>query len=416
MMKPLVTALAFATFLSAGCVGAGRAKSDLYLTELRAIRNIEDGAAWIALARAYMEHGKPEEARHAMMFAHQADPELFAKEFGLDSAEPPGKAELELIQDPTKDEHWGNAGDYYASRGDKKRAALCYARAVSLDPSDGEWREKLIALGEGDAQFMEQYLPELTENAPQAAAEALQHLGRNDDALRAYMTSMEMEPSQEARNGIEKLAGSSDELFLILEERAKASEHDEILGLYALMLSRRGDQSAACEYFTKALSRDEGDDEWQGMKRRTCRGHSAEGVTTAELENGDVPAALREASQPDLLEVYQRLKQPNGQPEAAKLLEEFAQEEDHLRALFSPLLAAIRGQSMLQVAQSFQERLNDNDEANGKLGDEFLRKGQLPKALEAYQRALALDPEDGEWIWKRYLTEALIQGRIKPSR
>lgn len=337
-----------------GCTSVRKAQQGI-------MANPADPNAWVDLGDAYRRRLRKESAREAYQRALNLDAQNEDARDGLAATQ--GRVHRdpvvrEAMQNPTNDEAWGDAGDYYASLGMAEEALSAYTYALQLDATDSEWQRKIAAMAGVD------HLIEL--------------LGNQIDSM-----------------------------------------GDEGIGDLADRLRESGRIDEACDFYRRALSMDPTDTEWLD-RIAECDGvqggqNGASGGGTVTDGGGSAAATdilrSRVFSNPELLQELGLAHAQAGELEdAANYL--------HSALLLQPtngntleMYVAVTGKTRLQVLEQLIEEVPENDELIGEMGDQMLADGRPQEALVYYRRAVEIDDDDPEWNSKKNLLEGILSAR-----
>lgn len=322
--------------------------------EAAVLRSPSDGEVWIGLARAHVANGDATAASAAYSRAvalGASDPALVRQlgipEIPVDTGYPGGESlHRAALANPDDDELWGDLGDYYRSLGDPETALSHYTYAFSVDPGDSEWVQNIVELG-----------------GPDAVAEIIESLRR----------------------------GATD---------------DEALGDLGDLLREAEAYEEACDLYRQAFDQDPHDSEWE-RKVRQCDDDPSSWEDTAidtgargliggggygygafggDTGSGPVAADLALA----------RAAAISGDKEKAleHLDNVLESEPSNWEAMVTRAL--LTNKTVNEVQAEIAETAED-DEVWGDLGDQLVFAGQYRDAIEAYTKALELDPTDSEW-------------------
>ena len=325
------------------------------------VANPESPDAWVELGDAYTRRLKRRRAREAYGRALSIDAEheaASAKLARLSSRRNPRIVKAAL-RDPTNDEMWGDAGDYYMSMGMHEEALGAYQHALRLDPADSEWHRAVINLGDVDAVM-------------DVISDSIEHAS------------------------------------------------DETLGDMADILRENGRTAEACALYQRAQQMDPTDSEWT-PRIAECSGVALPdgGQIEAALSGMDT---LSSSSPMELMrsQVYadDELLTRLGIAHAKAGDLENARRYLHSSLLLSPAknatlesFAAVTGQTRLEILERLVDEVPDNDEVLGELGDQLLAEGRAQEAAAHYRLALEIDDDDPEWTEKLALLEAIDEHR-----
>jgi len=256
----------------------------------------------------------------------------------------------EALANPGDDEVWGDLGDYYRSLGDTQTALSHYLYAFTLDPGDSEWRGNVVELG-GEEQLMESL-----------------------EAARATAVS------------------------------------DEALGDLGDLLREMGRFEEACELYREALQRDDVDSEWQ-RKVRVCDEDPTVWEDTGVLDTGMAmgPGMRSDSGQPPIVGelALARSAALGGDRDEALEYIEVVLSADPVNWDALVTRALLTGRTMFDVQRETAADSED-DEVWGDLGDSLVLMGEYTEALDAYRKALEIDPTDSEWLEKLELIAPLL--------
>ena len=318
----------------------------------------DNAETWVALGDAYRRRLKRRRAREAYgrALALDSDNEDAARKLSRVSTRRSPRAVRAALRDPTNDELWGDAGDYYVSIGLREEALSAYQYALRLDPADSEWQRAVIGLGDIDA------------------------------------------------------------VVAIVNTTAENAS-DEALGDMADILRENGREEEACELYRQALRLDPADSEW-GPRVATCDGIAVpEGGTLEQAITGlssSNPIGMLQGRVYADNELLTRLGIAHAK--AGDL--DAARRYLHSALLLSPAdnttlesFAAVTGQTRLEILEQLVEEVPGNDEVLGELGDQLLAEGRAREAAAYYRLALKIDDDDPEWTEKLALIEAVLEHR-----
>ena len=214
--------------LTVGCTAA-RVNSAVVIEAQRAALSAPgDVDSWCDLGQAYAFSGQYEEAHSVFSGVISRGVDVACAEDGIETLVELGwfvEIERRVLENPEDDELWGDLGDHYGEIGDIDAALSAYRHAMTLDPQDGEWHNKISTI----------------------TGESLEDL---------------------------IAAGSAAILATYEAELASHQEDDEWLGDYGDMLMSIGREEEACDLYATALALDPQDYEWIGNVAE-CNGESA---------------------------------------------------------------------------------------------------------------------------------------------
>ena len=347
----------------------------LVSAEKAALGSPSEAAVWASLGTAYVSEGHYDKAFSAFSEALRLEPENSLATSGMEQLNQTqwvSEIERKALENPSDDEIWGDIGDHFAEKGQSSKALTYYLRAMSLDPSDSEWHQKL------------------TEH------------------------------------------GSSEEVVAFYESNAVHNQdNDEWLGDFGDLLAGMDRREDACSQYRNALALDPSDSEWvqrvgecdSGAPLQPSGGlQHSDMVEGAEMMgHGDYPemhespeAQLQSfeqlvAQEPENDEYWGGIAQAHvalGNLEQGVEALERALALDPSDSVWPTMYCALTGSVLVDVLTAQLEQHANNDELHGDIGDAYVNSGDPEKAKEHYLRASELDPEDGEWKTKlRYLGE-----------
>lgn len=346
-----------------GCIGLRGAQRDV-------VARPDDPTSWTELGDAYRQRLRRRAAQEAYSRALELDLNHEAARAGLAKVRRragSNKIVRLALRNPSDDELWGDAADYYLSIGLREEALSAYMYALELDPTDSEWQRSILAVAGADVLL-----------------EALQSHG--------------------------------------------GSMGDEGLGDIGDIMRENGRTEEACAMYQRAQALDPTDEEW-AQRMAECGGGSISALPPGSLPPGGGPegsalispeatsnamvAALRSRvfSNPELLrELGMAHAQAGELGEAEKYL--------HSSLLLKPsdpstleMYVAVTGRTRSEVLEQLAEEVPDNDELLGELGDQMLYEGRPQEALLYYKRALSIDDDDPEWTSKAALLEEIQSHR-----
>jgi tetratricopeptide (TPR) repeat protein len=325
------------------------------------VSNPHSPEGWVELGDAYKRRLKRRRARDAYSRALALDAEhevAGAKLARLTSRRNP-RIVRAALRDPTNDEVWGDAGDYYRSIGMLDEALGAYQHALGLDPADNEWHRAVIDLGDIDAvlEVINESIEHTSDENLGDIADLLRENGRSEEACALYLQAQQLDPTDTEWtprvaecNGVPLPDGSS------LEEA--------LSGMATLSPSAPIDLLRSRVY---------ADDE---LLTR---------LGIAHAKAGDLESARRYLHSALLIS-----------PANSATLESFA---------------AVTGQTRLEILEQLVEEVPDNDEVLGELADQLLADGRAQEAAAHYRLALEIDDDDPEWTEKLSLLEAIEEHR-----
>ena len=331
----------------------------------------DDPAAWVTLGDAYKRRLKKRRAQEAYSRALSLDPQSAEASAGLASTQ--GRAGSnrvvrQALRNPTDDELWGDAGDYYFSIGRRDEALSAYTYALELDPTDSEWQRAIFNLAGADRllEIMDARGDSIGDEGLGDLGDVLRDVGRTEEACVAYRRANAIDPSDdEWINRVAECDGTVPSLT------------PEVLG------GQLGGIGIA--------------------------GTLSEGVS---IGGADAVSVLRSRvfSNAELLRELGMAHAQAGELDQAR-------DYLHSSLLLKPsddatieLFVAVTGRTRRAVLEQLVEEVPDNDELLGELGDQMLSEGRPQEALVYYRRALELDDDDPEWTRKVALMES-ITGR-----
>ena len=320
---------------------------------------------WASLGEAYLSEAQFEKAFSAFSEARRLDSESARAAAGLEklaNAQWISEIERKALDNPADDEIWGDIGDHFAERGQSEKALTYYLHAMSLDPTDSEWHQKLAE------------------------------------------------------------SGSSEQVVAFYESNAVHNQdNDEWLGDYGDLLARMDRREDACSQYRNALALDPGDSEWvqrvgecdSGAPLGSSAGDGFEGHGMMEHEGGldmenahwSPEARVQQfeqliAQEPENDEFWGGLAQAHielGSLEQGGEALERALSLDPTDSTWPTIYCALTGTSLVDVLTAQLDQHAENDELHGDLGDAYVTAGNPEKAKESYLRAAELDPDDEEW-------------------
>ena len=324
--------------------------------------------SWVQLGTAYFEVQKYDEAKAAFDEALRLDEDNSEAKAGIESLQETNwisEIERTALAEPRNDEVWGDIGDHFAERGMKEVALGYYLHAMALDPADSEWQQKVVESGS-----QEEVLALFESNAVHNQdndewlgdyGDLLARMDRRDDACAQYSNALALDPEDsewiqrvdECNSGA-PLAVSPDMGGMHPEHGMM--EHGEA---YGEALSGQGDPEAQISNLENLLEGEPENDEYMGRL----------GVLLADQGNMERASEL--------------------------LLGAFAL--DPTDSVWPRTVSALTGRSRVDLLSEALESHAENDELHGDLGDAYVDLGRTQEALEAYRRALELDPDDAEW-------------------
>ena len=274
----------------------------------------------------------------------------------------------QALRNPSDDELWGDAADYYLSVGLREEALSAYRYALELDPTDSEWQRAILGIAGVDAilEILEAQGQSMGDEGLGDIADILREAGRTEEACATYQRAQALDPTDEEWSQRMAECGSGD-----------------ISALPPSGLSLQPDGGAGPD------------------------------VPMSGAVNNAMVEALRSRvfSNPELLrELGMAHAQAGELGEAEKYL--------HSSLLLRPsdsstleLYVAVTGRTRGEILEQLAEEVPDNDELIGELGDQMLYEGRPQEALLYYKRALSIDDDDPEWTSKAALLEEILSHR-----
>jgi tetratricopeptide (TPR) repeat protein len=324
---------------------------------LAVLENPADSDAWFVLGQKYEAASEFDGAFAAYQRAIQLDLDNVRAQRALDGLFERNwvsTLETQALLEPENDELWGDVGDQYANQGQREQALRYYIYALVLDSSDSEWRQKVVEFG-GDNNLVVEVM----------SAEAVNH---QDD--------------------------------------------DEWLGDFGDALMEAGREDEACQQWRTALALDPEDGEWQSNIAR-CDGQAPPSMNSGGAVSID---SLGETLEDQLVEVDRQIALDPANDELlgtrGKLLVRADRVDEAMESFWAALALDPRdsewpyvmmiagGVTRVDILEQQVETLDTDDELWGDLGDCYIDVGRRDEALEAYQRAQALDGDDEEWRTK----------------
>ena len=327
--------------LAAGCAG------QIHQAELQVLAQPAAASSWIALGDAYQRAMKRKDALAAYEQALRFDPDNPVAQQAIQSLAPArsvSKLERKALKHPGDDEIWGDLGDELARRGQTDKALQAYQYALRLDPTDNEWISAMVQLGAEDAVL--EALQQRVQAQPQDDeamgdyADILRSLGRHEESCLAYQRARQLDPTDS--EWIDAVSRCSMGAVPLEGEPPDALSLDAEMGMLEAQLSQ-----------------DPNNDELLGAMGRRL------------TDAGDTKRAL---------EQYRR-----------------ALDRDPSDQEWLMMVVLLSGEPKLLVLERLAALHPQNDEVWGNLGDHHLELGQTEQAIEAFRKALDLDPSDEEW-------------------
>ncbi len=290
------------------------------------------------IADALVEQGRVEEALQLYQRAHEIDPDdsewtrkiaelgggiasiLGGVEGGVEGGIVGGiaGAGTEGVASGD-DEAIGDLGDVYAQQGNRELALQHYRRALEIDPSDGEWQNK-VSLYAGTSTLADILEGRLSTDPRNdeimgALATAYAELGHTDKAREMFVEALTIDPADGQWQGKLSLLGGLAATQELLEHKLETDpDNDEIMGRIGDTRAFLGDHAGALEAYQAALALDPGDEEWRASIQQIAGSAAVIAVIdplVATIEDdealGDLADLYATAGQTDrALELYRR--------------------------------------------------------------------------------------------------------------
>lgn len=326
----------------------------------------DDPAAWVDLGDAYRHRLKKQRAQEAYSRALALDPSNAEASAGLGNTQRragSNRIVRQALRNPTDDELWGDAGDYYLSTGRREEALSAYTYALELDPTDSEWQRAIFNLAGAERllEIMDARGDSIGDEGLGDLGDVLREVGRTDDACVAYRRANALDPADdEWINRVAECDGTVPGAISLGEPLGGVSGGS--------VLSSYSDGDAVSVLRSRVFSNAE-------LLRELGMAHA---------QAGDLEQA-REYLHSSLL---------------------LKPSDDTTVELF----VAVTGRTRREVLEQLVEEVSGDDELLGELGDQMLAEGRPEEALVYYRRALEIDDDDPEWTRKAALLET-ITGR-----
>ncbi|MFH1470085.1 MAG: tetratricopeptide repeat protein [Pseudomonadota bacterium] len=312
-------------------------------------------------------------------------------------------AEQQVLEAPDSAAGWMALGDAFKRAHSPRKARQAYQKALALDPG---LPGAHAAIADIQPRHRIRRLEKRALRDPGNdkiwgdAADALLESGDEVKALRFYIHALRIDPhDEEWINRVLALGGQETMLELYREQMQAHPESDEIMGDYGDLLHNMEREEEACLAWQRAQQLDPGDSEWNDKVAGCVTGGDSSRAAASLLDA--LRARARENPEDD--EVQGTLGDTllaAGRNEEAIEAYRRALELDPGDSEWLDKLVAISGQPKLQILLDLSERFPTHDELWGNLGDIYLALGQREDARAAYRKAAALDPSDDEWTQK----------------
>lgn len=381
--------------LIARMVAADPARADTVLASAAAGWGAE---ALTQIAELFQEHGASEFVlpwlRRALTREDAAQAgQLFTLLEKADPAAAVVEARRLAEAEPGEAGYWERLGNLLRAAGDAGGAFDAYARAARIDP-DEDFLDQLYRLDPAAA------LPILVEVAGSSTSDeavgllggALLRAGRLEEAEEAYFRAQRLDATDnEWLTGMVQLAPKRALAHLTQwVENFGGDQFDEVVGARANAMLALGDAEGAYEGYLAAIALDKADREWLcGLAKADPR-RALEVLEEMRRSGGDeyeVMEALGEA--------YARLGRHS---EAVACLEAAVANSGDDAPFLEGELAQVDPERGIGMLRERLARAPDDADLWGFLGNAYYGLGQTARAVEAYEKALSLDPCDGTWI------------------
>jgi tetratricopeptide (TPR) repeat protein len=334
------------------------------------------------------------------------------------------RAEGEALADPASADAWEALGDAYRRSLRREMAADAYRTALQLDPHREELVRRVSA-------YPSQRARELQRAAMRAPGDdelwgdlgdTLQADGDLGGARGAFLRAFRLDPEDGEWQRALAVLGDGEMVAQVLLARLDPSS-DESLGDYGDVLDNLGHQEEACTYWRRAAEIDPADDEWIGHAAAcgypVARHRGFAPADTGQIFIADTGSGSAGPPSDDLESLVARVSADVGL--LVRLGQAYLRSGDVPKAnetLWGALLVAptdkealqsylaASGKTRRQVLEALRDAFPQDDEVLGLLGDHYLDLGLRQGARELYDKAHGLDPQDPEWAAKR----SLLQG------
>lgn len=302
-------------------------------------------------------------------------------------------AQRSVLRNPTEVAAWVALGDAHRKNRDSEAAGSAYAQALRLDPDNEELQRRAGSAGRSPAvrQLESQVLddPENDELWGDLG-DAYAAMGDRKTAYRHYQYALTLDPDDGEWQG--KVVEFSDggDIDFMLDALADSND-DERLGDLADRLRAEGREDEACSTYMRAFTIDPGDSEWI-TALESC-GQSTQGMTDQVVSE-----ALASNDDERIGDAADMLR-GQGNTERACELYQRAMSIDPDDSEWLQAVTGCGGLDPDQMETIIADALSSgDDERIGDAGDMMRTQGDTDRSCELYQRAIAIDPDDSEWI------------------
>lgn len=336
-----------------------------------------------------------------------------------------------MLEAPADPAAWEKLGDAYRRSFRRSQAVDAYRTALQLDPSRTELQRHTSGTMTREARDLRR-LARRTPGDDEVWGDLGDLLAAYGDAVgaqSAYLRAFRIDPADsEWHTALARLG--QGELVLAMVSPNVNEGDDESLGDYADLLASLDRTVEACEYWRRAAELDPFDTEWIehasscGFEVPEGYGLADTGIAVGEYtgeysgEYGGMVELVGPAEPEDLQTLVQRVRSDSGL--LVKLGQAYLRTGDLPKAeetLWGALLVEHTDEEALQsyliaarktrreVLEKLWASFGDDDELAGALADHYLDLGLRDQARSMYATAHRLDPEDPEWTAKSALLD-----------
>lgn len=347
---------------------SGAISPTIVSAEKAALTAPSESGVWADLGEAYLSTNQFDAAHAAFSEALRLDEDDAVAAGGLLKLEQSNwvsDIERRALENPADDEIWGDIGDYFAEKGLGDKALTYYLHAMTLDPADSEWQQKVSESGsiERVIEIFESNAVHNQDNDEWLGdyGDLLARMERREDACAQYQNALALDPSDSEWVQRVGECDSGAPLGVGVEgEHGMEGYHDEEMGMDVMSHGDSPENQIA--HYEALIAQDPANDEYLG------------GMAQIMAQQGNLEQAVEYLSR--------------------------ALELDPVDSAWPGMFCALTGRSRVDVLTGLLDAHDGNDELHGDLGDAFVDIGQTDDAIVHYRRAMELDPEDQEWATK----------------
>jgi tetratricopeptide (TPR) repeat protein len=355
--------------------------------------------AYVAIARQLYQNEQSALALGFLRTALAMEPNLDSIYELFQEIDPACMAEIATVattQHPDNAGAWRRLADARMNSNDKVGAFRAYVRAAELGAGDSD--DIFRALIRCDAEAALPALRKLVDPEDEETVGLLGHAylanGLKTDAYNSYMSAhqKDMDDVTWLRCLVELNPGRAVQIFAHDLQDYDGGDRDEIIGAQGNAFMRLGDREAAFQTYLLALEEDDDDWEWlQGIA--AAAPERAAAIIEKKLKDNADSRDLKGA----LADAYAGMGRDG---DAIRLYLEVMENDSH-ETRWKISFAKVDPAAGLARLREEVANEPDSDSTWGVLADALAAVGRKAEAVEAYEKAVQLDPAD--WRWRSRL-------------